>query len=239
MKVVRIPALSDNYIWLLHNEANGRTAVVDPAVAEPVLAELKKQNWSLDFIINTHHHDDHVGGNIEIKRITGAKVIGYKGDAHRIPGIDIEVEDNEQIEICGEVAKVIFVPGHTLGHIVYYFAESGLLFCGDTIFAMGCGRLFEGSFEQMFSSLQKLAKLPIQTQIYCAHEYTENNGNFALNVDHKNMYLQERMAEVRSLRKNNIPTVPFTLDIELKTNPMLRAKTIEEFTEIRKLRNVF
>lgn len=239
IEVIQFPVLSDNYTFMIHNEADNRTAVIDPALAEPVLATLKEKGWQLDYIVNTHHHFDHTDGNMPLKQATGAKIIGYKHDAKRIPGIDIEVDDGEKINICGEEAEVIFVPGHTLGHIAYYFAESGVLFCGDTIFSLGCGRLFEGTAEQMYNSLNKLKNLPGETKIYCAHEYTEANGKFALTIEPDNVDLQQRMEEVRHLRKQGKATIPTVMELELATNTFLRAGSVEEFAERRRKKDGF
>jgi hydroxyacylglutathione hydrolase len=239
IEIIQQPVLKDNYIYIIHNDKTKQTVVIDPSISAPVLQILADKNWQLDFIINTHHHWDHTDGNVEIKSVTGAKVIGYKGDAHRIPSIDIEVVDGQIIDICGQQSEVMFIPGHTLGHIAYYIKESGVVFCGDTLFSLGCGRLFEGTAEQMFTSLQKLVALPEDTKVYCAHEYTQSNGKFALIIDPNNSDLQERVEEVRVLRENDKPTIPSTIGLELKTNPFLRAKTVEEFARVRRLKDSF
>lgn len=227
LSVITIPVLSDNYIFIIRNDNSDETAVVDPAIAEPVLKILKKEDWPLTYIINTHHHTDHTGGNQRIKEQTGCKIIGFKGDAQRIPGINWEVSDEEVIDILGSKVQILFTPGHTLGHIVYYFEKEQLLFCGDTLFSMGCGRLFEGTPEQMYKSLGKLALLPGDTNIYCAHEYSQNNGEFALTLEPENQDLIKRMAEVRQLRLNNKATIPSTIKQELLTNPFLRSHSTE------------
>lgn len=239
LQVIQFPVLQDNYTFLIHNKESGQTAVVDPAVASEVLEKLSKLGLKLDYIINTHHHNDHIGGNAELKQKTGAKIIAYQGDTHRIPDIDIKVEDGDRINICDEAAEIMLLRGHTLGHIAYYFSKSGVLFCGDTLFSLGCGRLFEGSYEQMFGSLQKLAALPPQTLVYCAHEYTLANAKFAITIEPDNKNLQDRIKEVENLRKENKPTVPTTIGLELATNPFLRAKTVEEFAKIRKAKDSF
>ena len=239
LKVIQISVLEDNYSFIIHNNKTGETAAVDPALEEPILKVLKENNWSLSYIINTHHHWDHTDANVALKGATGAKIMGYKHDAHRIPAIDILLEDNDVIEVCSRKVRVIFVPGHTLGHIVYYFEEDKILFVGDTIFSLGSGRLFEGSYQQMFNSLQRLKSLPEDVLIYCAHEYTQDNGKFAITVDPNNEKLQGRIKEVEHLRENNKATVPTNMKLELETNPFLRARSVEEFAYIRKQKDVF
>lgn len=253
LKIIQIPVLTDNYIYLLHDTASGSTAVVDPALSQPVLDELKQQGWRLDWILNTHHHSDHVGGNLELKAKTGCQVIAANAGKDRIPGFDKAVDDGDIIKIGQYAAKVLATPGHTSGHIVYYFAEAAALFCGDTLFGMGCGRLFEGTAEQMWQSLQKIKALPGDTRIYCAHEYTQANGRFALTVEPENQALQQRMFEVNRLRKDNRSTVPSILQQELDTNPFLREDSLalqrqinreggtplSVFTEVRRLKDHF
>lgn len=218
---------------------SGQTAMIDAPSAQPVLDVLDSKGWTLDIILNTHHHWDHTGANKALKKQTGCRILGYKGDAARIPMIDVEVEDGQTIEVCGTVARVIFVPGHTLGHIAYYFEKEGLLFCGDTLFAMGCGRLFEGSAQQMYDSLQKFCALPEETKVYCAHEYTQSNGRFALTIEPDNHDLQQRMKEVDVLRAEGKATVPTTIGLERKTNPFVRAVDTDAFAEIRRKKDNF
>ncbi len=253
LEIIQLPVLTDNYIYLFHDTESGCTAVVDPALSEPVLDELKRQNWQLNWILNTHHHADHVGGNLELKAKTGCKVIAANTDKHRIPGFDQGVDEGDVIAIGYYAASVLTTPGHTSGHIAFYFAEAGALFCGDTLFGMGCGRLFEGSAEQMWQSLQKIKALPGNTQIYCAHEYTQVNGRFALTMEPENQALQQRVNEVRELRSRNQPTVPSTLHQELDTNPFLREDSlalqrqinceggspVAVFAEVRRLKDHF
>lgn len=222
LEILQLPVLTDNYVYLLHDAASGETAAVDPAVAEPVLAALKEKSWRLNFIFNTHHHGDHVGGNLELKARTGCRIIASYSDRNRIPGLDRTVNEGDIVSLGGHRARVIFTPGHTGGHVVYYFAEDGLLFCGDTLFVMGCGRLFEGSAEQLWHSLQKLKNLPGSTQVYCAHEYTRTNGRFALTVEPDNRALQDRMARIERLCAQGRPTVPSTIAEEALTNPFFR-----------------
>jgi hydroxyacylglutathione hydrolase len=253
LEIVQIPVLNDNYVYLAREPQSGAVGVVDPAVHEPVLAELQRRNWTLTHILNTHHHPDHVGGNMALKQATGCKIIGPEADAERIPGLDIAVGDNEGINLGHETARVFDVPGHTKGHIAYWFADSQALFCGDTLFALGCGRLFEGTPAQMWSSLSKLRRLPDETRVYCAHEYTESNARFAVTVEPGNATLQQRYARIRELRAAGTPTVPSTLGEEKATNPFLRpmsdnirqqlnmadADDVAVFAEVRKRKDSF
>ncbi|MFC3052472.1 hydroxyacylglutathione hydrolase [Kordiimonas pumila] len=227
LEIVQIPVLHDNYLYLLHAHESGETAIVDPAVEDPVVAELEKRSWNLTHILNTHHHNDHTGANLALKGRYDATVIGSANDQARIPGIDIAVGEGDQITLGDNMASVYFVPGHTRGHIAYFFASNKALFCGDTMFSMGCGRLFEGSPDQMWQSLSKLMSLPDDTRIYCAHEYTQSNGTFALSVEPENKALQSRMAEVIRLRDAGKPTVPSILALEKETNPFLRPMSEE------------
>lgn len=225
--------------------------MVDAPLADPVLAFLSQGSsplptpppqageGALTTVLNTHHHPDHIGANIALKKATSCEIIGFYDDAHRIPAIDTKVKDGDEIKVCGYTAHVMFVPGHTLGHIAYYFQEQGALFCGDTLFAMGCGRLFEGTPQQMFDSLQKFKALPDETNVYCAHEYTLANATFSLSVDPDNKALQQRYEEVKNLRKQGIPTIPTTIGLEKSTNPFMRAKTVEEFARLRTLKDNF
>lgn len=227
LEIITLPVLTDNYIYIIHDSDAKQTAVVDPALAEPVLEVLNDKGWSLDYILNTHHHSDHIGGNLALKRLTGCKIAGAKADSDRIPGIDLPVDDGYKLALGGQTVEVMATPGHTRSHIVYFFSEQTLLFCGDTLFAMGCGRLFEGTPAQMWHSLNKIKTLPVDTQIYCAHEYTQTNGRFALTVEPGNARLRHRMIEVDRLRGLDLPTIPTTLDEELATNPFLRVESSE------------
>jgi len=239
LEIIRIPALSDNYIWLVHDKRADKTAVVDPGVAAPVLAELKLRGWKLNAILNTHWHPDHTGGNAELKAETGAVIIAPSGEGTRISGADWLAGGNNRIKVGQHIAQILEVPGHTAGHIAYHFAEDGILFVGDTLFAMGCGRLFEGTAEQMFRNMQLFRTLPPETMVYCAHEYTQANGRFALTVEPDNAALQARMAEVDALREAGEPTVPTTIGAELATNPFLRAETAEILAERRAAKDAF
>lgn len=223
LEVVQIPVLRDNYIYLARDGSTGACAAVDPAEAQPVLAALDRRGWRLSHIFNTHHHHDHVGGNLELKRRTGCTIVGNALDAARIPGIDVRVDDGERFALGATSAEVIAVSGHTVGHIAYWFADAGVLFCGDTLFALGCGRLFEGTPAQMWQSLTRLRALPADTRVCCAHEYTEANAAFARSVDPANEALAARAEAVRALRRAGRPTVPSTIAEERRTNPFLRA----------------
>jgi hydroxyacylglutathione hydrolase len=248
-----IPVLRDNYAYLIRDEAGGACAVVDPSVAAPVLKALDGLGWKLAFILNTHHHHDHVGGNLELKRATGCTIIAHAADADRIPGIDVRVSEGDVVRVGESQGQVIDVGGHTLGHIAFWFKGAGALFSGDTLFSLGCGRLFEGSPADMWRSLGKLRALPDTTKVYCGHEYTESNARFALAIDPDNVALQARAAEVRRLRAENRPTVPSTMESERAANPFLRADNerlqralgtppgdaIAAFAEIRRRKDVF
>ncbi|MCR6633197.1 MAG: hydroxyacylglutathione hydrolase [Magnetospirillum sp.] len=223
LAIEQIPVLSDNYVYLLHEPESGATAAVDPAVAEPVLAALAARNWRLTHILNTHHHGDHTGGNLELKQATGAAVVGAGKDSERIPGIDVEVREGDTFLLGHAAAMVLETPGHTSGHIAFWFPDSHALFCGDTLFSLGCGRLFEGTPEQMWASLSKLRDLPADTRVYCAHEYTASNGRFARLVERDNIELAARLDQVTRLRAAGRPTVPSPLSEERAANPFLRA----------------
>ncbi|MGH6719996.1 MAG: hydroxyacylglutathione hydrolase, partial [Alphaproteobacteria bacterium] len=206
VEIVQVPVLTDNYVYLVREAGAGVVGVVDPAVVDPVLAALEARGWCLTHILNTHHHGDHVGGNLALKAATGCTVVGPRADRARIPGIDVEVGDGDVYRFGEARAEVLDVPGHTRGHIAYWFAESEALFCGDTLFAMGCGRLFEGTPAQMWSSLSRLRALPAATRVYCAHEYTQANVRFALTVEPGNAALGARARAVDAARAAGRPT---------------------------------
>jgi len=223
LEIERVPCLSDNYSWLVHDPASGLTAVVDPAEQQPVEAALKAKGWSLHYIWNTHHHADHVGANTRLKAShAGLRIIGPKADEARIPGIDQAVADGDTFKLGGVEVRVFDTPGHTRGHITFHVPVADALFPGDTLFALGCGRLFEGTPQQMWASLSKLLPLPDATRVFCAHEYTQSNARFAVAVDSGNAALAARKAAIDDLRAKGIPTVPSTLGEEKATNPFLR-----------------
>lgn len=223
LEVHQFPCLEDNYGYLLRDAATGLTAAVDTPDAAAILRELDRHGWRLDFILNTHHHGDHAGGNLELKARTGCRIIGARADAARIPGLDVGLGEGEVFEFGTRRARVLETPGHTVGHIVYVFDADGAAFVGDTLFAMGCGRLFEGTPAQMWDSLGKLLALPDDTRLYCAHEYTQKNARFALTLEPANADLVARAAAVDRLRAQGLPTVPTTVGEERRTNPFLRA----------------
>lgn len=218
-----VPVLSDNYVWLLHDPSAGATAAVDPAVAEPVRAALDRLGWSLTHILLTHHHHDHVGGVDDLKAATGCTVIGARDDARRLPGLDRGVGDGDEVTVGTLTGRVLTVPGHTSGHVAYHFAGARALFCGDTLFALGCGRLFEGTPATMWASLKRLRDLDDDTRVYCAHEYTLNNAHFATEIDPDNDALRRRLGEIEARRRDHAPTLPVSLGVEKATNPFLRA----------------
>ena len=233
LEIVRIPVLSDNYVWLVHEPVSGETMVVDPAVAPPVLEKAEELGWKISQIWNTHWHPDHTGGNAEIKQATGCTITGPAAEAGRIPTLDVQVKGGDVVRLGDVTADVLDVPAHTAGHIAFHFAKDKAAFVGDTLFAMGCGRLFEGTAEQMFGNMRALEALGDDTAIYCAHEYTLSNGRFALTVEPENTALVQRMAEVVALRDRGEPTVPTTIALEKATNPFMRATSVAELAARR------
>ncbi len=223
LDIRQIPTRTDNYVYLFRDPDSGQVGIVDPSDAAPVIAALEDAGWTPTHIINTHHHGDHTGGNLEIKEKYGVTVVGPKADHDRIAGIDIDVGDGDTFQFGSQIATVFDTPGHTRGHIAFHFADSGALFCGDTLFALGCGRVFEGTMEQMWTSLEKLRALPDDTRVYCAHEYTQANARFALTVETTNEALRDYAQEIDDKRARNEPTVPSLLGKEKATNPFLRA----------------
>jgi len=248
-----VPCLSDNYAYLVHEPSTNSVAVVDPSESAPVNAALEKHKLKLTHILNTHHHFDHTGGNLDLKEQHKARVVGPRADRERIPGIDEEVGEGDVWVFGAAKAKIFDIPAHTKGHIAFWFEADKAVFTGDTMFAMGCGRLFEGTPAQMWSSLSKLAALPADTRVFCGHEYTLSNGKFAVTLEPANAALKKRMAEVESLRAGGRPTIPSTIGLERETNPFLRptspelrkslgletADVVEVFAETRRRKDVF
>ena len=221
MIVEIIPCLSDNYSYLIHDRETNTVAIIDPSEFK-TCDEIIKKYKKLDFILNTHHHVDHVDGNLKLKEKYKSKILGFGLDKNRIPGIDIMLQENQTHKIGNLEFKVIFVPGHTKGHVAFFFNNEKTVFTGDTLFSLGCGRVFEGSHEEMFNSLNKIKNLPLDTKIYCGHEYTKSNLKFCLAFDSKNDLLKQKAIEIEKKIKNKIPTIPTTIGEEIKTNIFLR-----------------
>ncbi|OGP54338.1 MAG: hydroxyacylglutathione hydrolase [Deltaproteobacteria bacterium GWD2_55_8] len=232
MRIVQIPLLRDNYAYLIVCEKTNNAAIVDPSEAGPILSKVKEEKVTLRAILNTHHHHDHTGGNPGLLDRWTLQVYGYAADKERIPGLTHPLNDGDEVRIGELTGKVLFIPGHTRGHIAYLFENK--LFCGDTLFVAGCGRLFEGTAEQMHDSLTKLRQLPEDTLVYCGHEYTEKNIQFALTLEPNNKHLTEKMQRARSLRAKGISTVPSTMAEEMETNPFLRWESKEIQDNLRK-----
>jgi len=239
MKIQIIPCLKDNYSYLIIDEKDNIACVVDPSEAEPIIEYLEKTKIELKFILNTHHHYDHVGGNQKLKEKYGASVIGYIGDKERIPGIDILVNDQETWIYESFEAKIIHIPGHTLGHICFYFHKNESVFTGDTLFSLGCGRIFEGTHSQMFDSLMKLKKLPKNTKVFCGHEYTLQNSKFCITHDENNTNLKNKINDIKIRLKAGLSTIPSTIRDELECNIFLRSNNIETFSKLRDLKDNF
>lgn len=252
-ELVALPVLSDNYVWLARLPDRDFTAVVDPSLDAPTIEALEARGWRADMILLTHHHHDHVGGVAGIKAHFGSPVVAPAAERRRIAHVDIWVEDGDTVEVGDARARVIAVPGHTSGHVAFHVADEATLFCGDTLFSLGCGRLFEGTPAQMWHSLSRLAALPGDTLVCCAHEYTAANGRFALSVEPGNAALAARMEEVAALRAAGRPTLPSTIAGERATNPFLRpdspeirerlgmagAADVEVFAELRRRKDNF
>lgn len=239
LEIVRIPVLSDNYVWLVHEPESKETMVVDPAVADPVLAEAEKRDWRITQIWNTHWHPDHTGGNRAIKDATGCHITGPEAEQERIPTLDSKIRGGDMVKLGDAEAQVMDVPAHTAGHIAFHFPAENVVFVGDTLFAMGCGRLFEGTPEQMFDNMQKLSRLPGETAVYCAHEYTQSNGEYALVAEPDNKALRRRMDEVVAARARGEATVPTTIALEMATNPFMRATSAAQLAERRSAKDNF
>ena len=236
--VQAVPVLSDNYAWLLR-DSSGAVAIVDPGEAAPVVAALDAAGGRLDVILLTHHHGDHIAGAEELRARYGAKMVGATADAHRLPKLDVSVAEGDRVAVGTSTAHVLETPGHTRGHIAYVFDAEHVLLCGDTMFALGCGRLLEGTAAEMFASLRKFAALPPDTMVYCGHEYTESNARFALHATPDNAALQAYAARVRELRARGEATVPSKLADELAANPFLRAPDVATLGDLRARKDKF
>jgi len=239
LEIVRVSALSDNYVWLIHDPASGETLAIDPSEAEPVLAAAKERGWTISQIWNTHWHPDHTGGNATIKTATGALVTGPAAEAAKIPTLDATVSEGDIVRLGDHVATVWETPAHTAGHVSFHFADDSAIFVGDTLFAMGCGRLFEGNAAQMFANMRRLAALPDDTLVYGAHEYTLSNGRFAAAAEPGNRAIVERLAAVEAARAAGEATLPTTIALERATNPFLRARSAAELAERRAAKDGF
>ena len=239
MKIKIIPCLQDNYSYLIIDEKKNIACVVDPSESDPVIKYLENNKINLKFILNTHHHYDHVGGNKKLKEKYGASVVGFKGDKERIPEINITVDDQEIWKYENFETKIIHIPGHTLGHICFYFYNDKSVFTGDTLFSLGCGKIFEGTYSQMYGSLKKIKNLPHDTRVFCGHEYTLNNSKFCLTHDQNNKNLKNKIIEIQKKLQNNLPTIPSTIKEELECNVFLRSNNVETFSKLRDLKDNF
>ena len=239
MDIKIIKCLEDNYSYLVIDNKTKSACVVDPGESNPIINFIEKNNINLNFILNTHHHYDHIGGNKELKKKYNAKLIGFYGDRDRIPDIDICLKDQETWKNKNFELKIFHIPGHTSGHICINFYKEKILFTGDTLFSLGCGRIFEGTYEQMFNSLKKIKELPKDTEIYCGHEYTLQNSKFCLANDSKNLKLQEKIVKIQKKLKNGLPTIPTILNDEIECNIFLKAKDLKSFSKLRDLKDNF
>ena len=239
MKIEIIKCLQDNYSYLIIDEKNQNACVVDPGEAKPIIKYIETNKINLKYILNTHHHYDHVGGNHELKEKYNSNVVGFRGDKNRIPEIDIFVDDNQVWKKDNFEFRIYHIPGHTNGHIAFHFFNEKKIFTGDTLFSLGCGRIFEGSYEQMYHSLEKIKNLPEDTEIYCGHEYTLQNSNFCIANDSSNLKLKEKIIEIKEKLKKKSPTIPTLLRDELECNIFLRVKDLESFSKLRDLKDNF
>ena len=253
MQIIPIPCLIDNYAYIILDNNFKTIGVVDPSETQPIISFLEKKNLKLNYVLNTHHHFDHIGGNIELKKKYNAKIVGFEGDKHRIPGIDIALKDKQKWIFGNDIVNILHIPGHTLGHICFFFEKQKIAFTGDTLFSLGCGRIFEGNHKQMLESLNKIKKLPLDTKIYCGHEYTFKNAEFCIKYNKNNEDLKKQFKKIKELRLKNLPTVPSVLRNEINSNIFLRCdqgdlkaelnmKNQEElkvFTKVRDLKDKF
>ena len=239
MKIEIIKCLKDNYSYLIIDKKTKSACVVDPSEAKPIINYIEKNKIYLKFILNTHHHYDHVGGNKDLKKKYNAKVIGFEGDKDRIPEIDICLKDRETWKNKNFEFKIFHIPGHTSGHICFNFFKEKLLFTGDTLFSLGCGRIFEGTYEQMFNSLELIKSFSLETKIYCGHEYTLKNSDFCSIHDKENSKLTEKIISIKEKLNKGLPTIPSTLKEELETNIFLKCNSIENFSKLRDLKDNF
>ena len=237
MVIKIIPCLQDNYSYLIIDESNNDACVVDPSEAKPIINFIENSKINLKYILNTHHHYDHVGGNLELKQKYNSTIVGFEGDKDRIPEVNVLVKDNQIWKADNFEAKIIHVPGHTTGHISYYFIHEKIIFTGDTLFSLGCGKIFEGTYNQMYESLDKFKNLPLDTEIYCGHEYTLQNSKFCIEHDPLNQNLINKIFEVEKKIKNGSPTIPTTLKDELECNIFLRANDVKSFSKLRDLKD--
>ena len=239
MDIKIINCLKDNFSYLILDKSSKDCCVVDPGEAQPIIDEIEKKKLNLKFILNTHHHYDHIGGNSELKKKFSEKIVGFHGDLQRIPGIDISVKENDIWEEGNFKAKIIHTPGHTLGHICFYFFNEKVIFTGDTLFSLGCGRIFEGTHMQMFNSLQKLKTLPPETKIFCGHEYTLQNSLFCLSQDKNNNKLKKKIKDLKLKLNKGIASMPSTIQSENLLNIFLKTSSLEDFSKLRNLKDNF
>ena len=239
MRVEIIPCLQDNYSYLVIDDTNNNACIIDPSESGPIIDFIEKNKINLKYILNTHHHFDHVGGNKDLKKKYNSIVVGYKDDSNRIPEIEVLVENDQVWKGSNFEAKIIHIPGHTTGHISFYFFNEKIIFTGDTLFSLGCGRIFEGTYQEMFESLNKIKSLPEDTKIYCGHEYTLQNSKFCIKHDPENTNLQNKILEIAKKLEKAQPTIPSTLKDEIECNIFLRAKNVESFSKLRDLKDNF
>ena len=238
LEIVPVPVLRDNYVWLIHDPESAETVAVDPSVADPVLEEAERRGWCISQVWNTHWHPDHTGGNDAIREATGCTITG-PAEAEKVSKMDRIVAGGDRAQIGEIEAELIDIPAHTAGHVAFHLPAAQAAFVGDTLFAMGCGRLFEGDAAQMYDSLQRLAGLPRETRVYCGHEYTLDNGRFALTVEPDNAALVRRVEEVKAARERGEVTLPTTIALERATNPFMRAASVDEFARRRAAKDSF